>query len=209
MINGMYIPKYNAFFIHIPKTGGTSIEFYLLRDMGVTVSTDNSDEVFYNHRDLYLGAKWREVPLKHYTTQQLQDHDKFINSDYRFTIVRHPVERFLSEYVWRKEIELKQGIQNGTSMSQMLDDLKKPEVRDYRLRSYWQYCAVNNELDIDDIFRLEDIPHMQRTLSDRLGKPFVMPHDNKSAVEKPVLTKSQIDIIRSAWAKDFEVFNYD
>lgn len=204
----MYIPKYNAFFIHIPKTGGTSIEFYFLRDMGVNVSTDNSDEVFHNYRDLYLGAQVGVSP-KHYTAQQLQDHDKFINSDYRFAIVRHPVERFLSEYVWRKEIESKQGIRNGTSITQLLNDLEDPEVCDYRLRSYWQYCAVNNELGIDDVFRLEDIPRMQQTLSDRIGKPFVMPHDNKSTVEKPVLTKSQLNIIYSAWAKDFEVFNYD
>lgn len=207
----MYISKYNAFFIHIPKTGGTSIEFYFLRDMGINVNIENNVSVFNNNRDLYLGEQNR-IPIAHCTGQMLQDHDKFINSEYRFAIVRHPVERFLSEYVWRKKNSSIGGIDSGTSTSllnQLLNDLKDPKVRDLRLLSCWDYCSIDNKLCVDDVFRLEDISHMQQTLTDKLGIPFVMSHENRTIEEKPTLTKSQLDIIRSVWAKDFEEFNYD
>ena len=196
----MYIPKHNAFFIHIPKTGGNSIEFFFLRDMNVQVSTENSKNVFIDHKDLVLG-NFNGVQTAHYKAQQLQQNEKFCNSNYRFTIVRHPVERFLSEYAWRN------GNDNGTKLDRLLNELV--EQKDYRLHSCWEYITVDNKLCVDDVFRLEDISNMEKTLSKKLGIPFVMPHDNKSKKEKPTLTKSQLDIIRRVWAKDFEEFGYE
>ena len=196
----MYIPKHNAFFIHIPKTGGNSIEFYFLREMLVEVSTENSVSVFNNHRELLIGTQ-NGVQSAHYTAQQLQDSEKFVQSDYRFTIVRHPVQRFLSEHTWRQH--------NGKKMTvgQLLDALVAQQ--DPRLLSSWEYCTVNNKLCVDEVFRLEDIPHMERTLCKQFGINFEMPHDNKSSVSKPQLTPEQLDIIHSVWIKDFEEFGYE
>jgi hypothetical protein len=196
----MYIPKHNAFFIHIPKTGGKSIEFYFLREMNVEVSTKNSMSVFNSHSDLMIGQHDGEQRA-HYTVQQLQDSEKFYNSDYRFTIVRHPVQRFVSEYAWRQTSGKK------CTIGELLDELVAQQ--DSRLLSSWEYCTVDNKLCVDEVFRLEDIPHMERTLSKRFGIRFEMPHDNKSTVEKPQLTPEQIDIIHNVWIKDFEEFGYE
>jgi len=196
----MYIPDHNAFFIHIPKCGGNSIEFYFLRKAGIDVDVKNSVSVFNNHNKLMLGRQ-NGIQLAHYTAQQLQDSDKFCNSDYRFTMVRHPVQRLLSEYMWRQT--------NGKKMSitRLLDELVAQE--DPRLLSSWEYCTVNNKLCVDEVFRLEDIPHMERTLGKQFGINFEMPHENVSREEKPILTQKQLEIIRTVWARDFEEFNYE
>ena len=83
----------NVVFVHIPRTGGTSIEILL----GMT------------------GAEnlWGFAPIpswgtncspQHFTFQDLQRNlpDKFLSRAFKFAFVRNPWDRFVSEFEWRR-----------------------------------------------------------------------------------------------------------
>lgn len=77
------------FFIHIPKTGGTSVEKFL---------TDNNNQIsfFTSTGSVFING---HTP-QHITFREIQnlgiDKDEFLF----FTIIRNPVERVISEYKW-------------------------------------------------------------------------------------------------------------
>lgn len=90
------LPEKKILFIHIPKTGGSSVETYLQRlgfGMSMFSTTDNSKGCTpqHFHRDLLLEYAFPG------------------EFDAVFTIVRDPVERFKSEYNFRMQIRQKNG----------------------------------------------------------------------------------------------------
>lgn len=89
------------FFLHIPKTAGTSL-FTLFR------STLGEEQV-YQVRDVNIGKQRAEAIQSlalvggHLTYDQMQVY--FELERYRFTFLRHPVERFLSMYYYYRSVE--------------------------------------------------------------------------------------------------------
>ena len=195
----MYIPDHNAFFIHIPKTGGNSIEFYFLQQMGITVNERNSVTVFNSQKNIMLG-RVDDHQAAHYTATQLQNNELFKNSDYVFSIVRHPFQRFVSECRWR-------GKTNAKDVDKILKDLQKQQ--DYRLYSSWDYISIAGKLAVNEVFKLEEPEIINLNLSKRFGIDFKMPHHNKSSTPDIQLTTAQKDIIIDVWQKDFEEFGYE
>lgn len=86
------ISDLRCIFIHIPKTGGTSIEYLL----GINVNdlTPDTEKIF--------GIKDNKV-LQHLTAMELRKEyiprDKF-EGYFKFAFVRNPYDRILSEYLW-------------------------------------------------------------------------------------------------------------
>lgn len=84
-------------FIHIPKTGGTSIEKFFLETMGLDMFIDNK------YREDFLWGLRDGVFLQHLTMDEIFNKYKFLNIneiDFIFTIVREPVSRFKSYSKW-------------------------------------------------------------------------------------------------------------
>ena len=98
-------------FIHIPKTGGTSIEIFF--DMLHTEALcytgwDIDQSTFPAHLKIRLG----EHPKKHYEPQHynpellkllIPDYDQY----FKFTFVRHPYERMISEFYYSRKWTLR------------------------------------------------------------------------------------------------------
>ena len=78
---------YSGFtFIHIPKTAGTSVEQFI-KDNG-------KNEINY------LGVQ-NNRSMHHYTALELKKLEPHIfDIYYKFSIVRNPYDRLLSEYYW-------------------------------------------------------------------------------------------------------------
>lgn len=74
------------FFAHIPKTGGSSIEAYL-RQKG--------------ELSLFGEPKIDGVHLQHLTREQVSGLATSPTFDHSFAIVRSPVARIVSEFIWR------------------------------------------------------------------------------------------------------------
>ena len=75
----------SVLFVHIPKTGGSSVERYLSRHGSVLLQG--------NGRDAGLRCS-----AQHLHAEALASIDAADGHDWSFTIVRHPVARLVSEY---------------------------------------------------------------------------------------------------------------
>jgi Sulfotransferase family len=81
-----------VFFVHIPKTGGGTIE-KCLRDAGAREalrSGNRTDFTEVSPQHMHAALHKHYVPSTFY--------------DYGFAVVRHPLDRFLSEFKWRKHL---------------------------------------------------------------------------------------------------------
>src|SRR3989338_5883908 len=85
--------KHRLIHVHIPKTGGTSIEKYL----GHKFNIKQSYPEFLWGRD-----QEKKVIMHHLNCQQILEYvDRGVFDSYlKFAIVRNPYDRLVSEYCW-------------------------------------------------------------------------------------------------------------
>jgi hypothetical protein len=189
--------KYNAWFIHIPKTGGKSISAML----GLQ---QHDLSVWYGRKD--------GLVLTHLTLDQLRervDVDKY----YKFAFVRDPYKRIVSEYNWRMRNRAAFEEPTGKYMSfvayceLLLDKWDKimanPNITE-RQHVTEQYKYVD---DTVDIYRHEDFVNECKRLQKRLGMNTPVPHVN-GAQYATQHTDRTIQITNIIYEKDFETFGY-
>ena len=87
-------------FIHIPKTGGTTIEDFFSKKMNVKL-----DWRKFFPDIIYGSCKEEGLEYTHLTMDQIFNKLNLLNIsdlDFIFTVVRNPIKRFISECNWRK-----------------------------------------------------------------------------------------------------------
>jgi hypothetical protein len=187
-------------FIHIPKTGGTSVEDCL------------SLRKKKNGYGLVINKYLRKIAMQHYTIQEYNTFFKNTNY-YKFSIVRNPYERFISEYYW---IPIKNiGYKGG----QYIDDFIKyveniVKNKHYNLTIFHNHfipqynyiCDIDNNIIIDKLFRYENMDEIKLFLKEKYDVS--LPHLNKSKNDKLEFTNLQKDKIYQIYQKDFDIFNY-
>jgi len=95
----------NIIFIHIPKTGGGTIE----KSLGI-FGEDNNGSLKVNYDILY--GKDDDKLLQHFTLQNIKITKQNEFDKYRkISFVRNPYDRMVSEYLWRTQIYGKRQIE--------------------------------------------------------------------------------------------------
>ena len=188
-------------FIHIPKTAGTSIEQYI---------ADND-----RHYLRYLGVM-NNRSAHHFTAIELkkQVHHLF-NKYYKFSIVRNPYDRLLSEYYWTPIPRL--GYKGGRNKADFLYHVqeivrgKKYFDSIYHDHFIPQYLFLyeGKKLLIDQLFRYEDLEWVVNYLKQKLDIKRDFPVLNKTNVKKDGWTEMQKNKIYNLYRKDFELFGYE
>lgn len=213
----MYIPNYNTFFIHVTKCGGTSVELFFLNDAGFN----------YSYKDLTNGAKRSRIseffigkklkPPLGYETQHITASDakqrevrQFLNSDYKFAIVRNPWDRFVSETMWlhqKTDLEEFTFDQALASYEYQLEEKFNPHCS-----PMWKYVYdADMNLLVDDVFKLEELDKAEQSLSKRFGIPVKFGKHNTterthySDYITPEIEKRLYPLIK----KDLELFGYE
>ena len=142
-------------FIHIPKTGGTSIEKYFLETMGENMFCDNK------YRESYLWGQRDGKFFQHLTMEEIFIQYKLLDIeqiDLIFTIAREPVSRFKSYSRWYIGNEKKNILEhlktksNDSHIRPQTDYIKnfRDKVKIYKYESGLQ-DIINNVLKLNNI----------------------------------------------------------
>ncbi len=196
----------NVLFIHVPKTGGTSVDAYL--SSHATANLHNRLRRLFSVHD-GLGLDW-QLPMQHFHAEVLERMFAPDFFDYVFMVVRDPLERLKSEYRHIRALPLRidARLPFGMWARFMLWLARRaPSFARNHLRPQSEFPCFGAE-----VFRFEDgIDHVLKTVAERLGlpEPDEVPHRRNLAGEDIALSSRTAAALRAAYRKDYETFGYD
>ena len=184
----------NILFIHIPKTGGTSIEKAL----------SYYPEAFFNK---YKGDFF--VTPQHFSSKDYQHLSISVLVDTSFCLVRHPLDRLKSEYKYR--VNKSRALYRFFDFSSFVFYLNRVGVSnhcfDNHIRPQVEFLLENTKF-----YKFEDGIEIALSMISKdflFSKSINETHEKKS---RPIIIKNyfQIDnIVIALYSDDFDKFNYD
>lgn len=197
--------KLEFIYIHIPKTGGDSLSFFLRNHV------DDIIKIGKNGKGIDAWCVLTGKGIKHKTIDYYKDlyKDK-IKNYFKFTIVRNPYDRILSFYLWSK------GFNANRNFDYKNDFDKKDFIefinRKCSKKKTFQYEFVDDDFYIvkyenmiDDlkqiqclknIVNFDNLPRMNTSINSKLNYEDVFDDETK-------------ELIYSKFKKDFELFGYE
>jgi hypothetical protein len=137
--------RFRCLFIHIPKTGGTSLEA-AMRRLGWGEQMSLREHVAQLHH--------LKVSPQHYHGALLDQILHWDAIDRSFTICRHPFQRFKSEYYWQHEMGIAPCADPLEWAAEVMDRCRTdPWAFDNHLRPQVDFLPPNQACEV---FRLED-----------------------------------------------------
>jgi len=186
--------KHKFVFIHIPKTGGTSIE-----------------SLFINN------AHIKDVAGKHNMVSDIGS--EFLKKYFTFTFVRNPWDRMVSYYNFRLKRSFEM-YNHGDSFKEWIrflcsDEVQKIKAYHFNLAIKSQYeflVSKSNEISVDFIGRFENLQQDFCIVCDKIGIPQQkLPHVNKTKHKHytEYYDDETKQIVAEKFAKDIESFGYE
>lgn len=220
-IEGFYQKK-NLIFIHIPKTGGCSIENVLMKDF--LNKKDKQGVLEFNQalkKNMVKNKKWAQ----HFSLQEIESHYKVksIKEAIKFTVVRNPWNRVVSEYLYMIKV-------GGCKCSNKKEEIPK---------SFFEYvcsgfgCSWENHtlpqvsflknkqggVDMDFVARFENFEEDVTNIFKKIGVSHELPlpmfnpsFNNYLKYTQPYWSfynKKTKNIIESIYSEDIETFGYE
>lgn len=196
------------YYAHVPKCGGSSIGIYLEDRFGaLAFRIPNFHETPEPHR-------WSRSSAQHvdWATLTTLIPEEWIVS--AFAVVRHPVSRLVSSYLFQRDVE------KLIDPSVSIDDWfrKWVEESDARPFSFDNHLRPQSDIAPDwaTVFPIEAgldalVPYLDGVAGDQNG-PRKLPFYNEAQVrasgEKPVLSDSVLQLVESYYAEDFRRYGY-
>jgi chondroitin 4-sulfotransferase 11 len=196
--------KRKIIFLHIPKTGGTSVE----QALNLVYKKDgygiNDNKKAMQHYD------WHEYK-KHIGNEK---YDKY----YKFTISRNPYDKVVSDYFWLKNVAK---ITNDNFQKKSFDEylnycehIVKNKL--YNLTIYHDHFKPqhrfifdnNNKLMINKILRFENFEYVTKFVNTRYNTNLKHLNDNKSK-KNIILNDIQKNKIYDIYKNDFILLKYE
>lgn len=208
--------KYKCIFIHIPKCAGSSIFKFL----NPNLSLDWREP---NYEVLFGWCPKRQLHLQHATAKQLLETDLITEKQwttyFKFTFVRNPWDRALSDYIWMqkdrnakgsfKDFLLKRGV-----FEKVLRDDSNMSYRGDHLLSQSSFFDLKGFYALDYIGRFENLEKNIVELREILAiNEEFNQHEKKSKSNFKhysfFYTKSKKRLVEDIYFKDIERFGYD
>ena len=196
--------KHKFIFVHIPKNAGESMEICLGG---------------YRVKKKLWGIE-NGVVLQHLKACELQEKigDQVFNDYFKFTFVRNPFSKCLSEYFWEKTylneslnfndwVKLKLGDLINQSKNNIIMERQGHNLEQYK----FIYDTSDNSL-VDFIGRFENLQEDFDFICDKIGIPRQqLPHKNKSKHKHytEYYDNETKQIVAEKYAKDIEYFGYE
>ncbi|OED35155.1 hypothetical protein AB833_31455 [Chromatiales bacterium (ex Bugula neritina AB1)] len=184
-------------FIHIPKSGGTSIENMLKQYVTMTFHSP-------------IPSSGLKVCPQHL---QINDFRILFNQvpwNWIFTVVRNPYDRVESEYFYRTEDQLKKiGMRVNFSqwvVNNLTNAMRNRFLFDNHLRPQTDFIDGDVE-----VFKYEDgLHHIFPKLEEHfdIPEPLKLPHDNRSTPSEIQWTNEALNLVADFYKDDFKQLNY-
>lgn len=205
--------KYHCIFVHIPKTGGSSIEKAL--DLFGEWKIEDRKKLFgLIQSDDLLEKKFLSDFLQHLKMNEINTINLSKKNYYSFSFVRNPWDRMVSIYhnldpnlkakALSKNIDL-----SGLSFSDFLYAIK--EVNHIHTEEQWRFVYnKKNGFLVDFIGHLENINDDFNLICNKLKINKKLPHDNKSDHDsyQHYYTANTQQFIATWYQRDIELFSY-
>jgi hypothetical protein len=192
------MPVYNnikCVHIHIPKTGGQSITDML-----------NKAEVSHKNEE--------QFELDHLTTSMLLKRTK-IESYFKFAIVRHPLDRLVSEYFFSKKYRPYLIDTTHYTFSEYVKSISELDIDSLshnianHLYTQTKFLYENDNLLVDYVGKFESIENSINYVSQQIGIKFPpLPHVNKSDKENIEFDSQTLTLIKRLYQEDYDRFKY-
>ena len=200
----------NLLFIHIPKTGGSSLELYFSAKFDIPLNNKSlynfiEDELLLNE-NIKINSS-----LQHITYIQIIEYSKIFNIDFDniriITIVRNPYERIMSDLFYYKLITI------DATKETVFDIIKEYLVSDkYDNHNIPQYKFITNDKgEIIQNIHILKTENLKNDMNNLCYSDFdVFENINVNKVNYyNYLGNNSIDIINQFYHLDFILFNYD
>ncbi len=203
-------------FVHIPKTGGTSLSLALeakaMKDDILIGDTPKAKKRRKRYKDIQVsGRLWKHARLTDIYGLVTQEQ---IENYFVFTIVRNPWDRIVSYYHWLK-------IQNFDHLAvgiaknhEFTEFLAQPAIQhSLQYDATRQYiCDQNGNAQCNMYLRIEHLSRDVRRLEQHLGiKLAAVPHDNRSKRDQTYADYYNVqskNMVSNLFADDIKKFNY-
>ncbi len=203
-------------FVHIPKTGGTSLSLALeakaMKDDVLIGDTPKAKNRRKRYKDAQTsGRLWKHARLTDIYGLVMQDQ---IESYFVFTIVRNPWDRMVSYYHWLKAQSFKHpvvGIAQTCSFAEFLcNPIVQQGLQNDATRRYT--CDQGGIEQCNMHLRMEELAKDVSRLEQHLGlKLPKLPHHNRSERHKnyaDYYDAGSKDMIAKVFVDDIDRFNY-
>jgi hypothetical protein len=198
-------------FVHVPKTGGTSIEDRLGAGKN---GFELGCQIDFDIHDILLTV-WRYMP------------DKDFKRRFKFGFVRNPFDREVSNYFWHTQVNvtIKKEISFSDWVEWRYNEADNVPLRWFDTKADFYYNKgfakspqigyfVNSYGDImaDFIGRYETLAEDWSKVASRIGRNPNLPHHYKSTRDsdyRRYYTDKLVDIVGKAHQLDLIAFNYD
>ena len=205
-------------FVHIPKTGGTSLS---------AVLKPYSDEHplplrvvgnFFDNRGFERGPLLQTVFGVPRHAPYLDIRTRIgarIDGYYSFAVVRNPWDLVVSEYLYikrRPRHYLHKAVSAMTSVEDFVDLKLSPSSHPRnRLIQHDFLADSNGDIGVDFVGRFERINEDSRAILSRLGIEADLPHENKTQRKhyRDYHSARSIDMVAKHFERDIAVFGYD
>ncbi|WP_462152143.1 sulfotransferase family 2 domain-containing protein [Pseudoalteromonas xiamenensis] len=197
--------SHTALFVHIPKAAGQSVEQAFIDDLGL--SWENRESLLLKpNQDKHKGPP----RLAHLTAQEYLKFGYLTQTQFdeffKFTVVRNPWDRLLSEYNYRKALGLP--LYQCEFKRFVLERLPKVADDNYdNGQDLYRHIIPQTHFIFDDndnrmvdfVARFEHLERDFYTIAQRVGlKVLVLPHKNATAALKPSLTQRMLSVLGPA-----------
>ena len=200
-------------FVHLPKTGGTSIRTLLttrsyLFKVDVAGRWHNITEEEYRICPNVTPKLWTHSTLAE-GINYLQDEGYNHQGYFKFLFIRNPWDMMVSSYEYHKQIIAKQ----ENISKENLKGIMSANLKDFlttRDRNYYKSFLLD-DYTFDFIGKFENLQEDFNVACDKIGIPRQkLPHKNKSKHKHytEYYDDETRQIVAEKYAKDIEYFNY-
>lgn len=191
----------SLFFAHVPKTGGSSVEEYLVRRFGGRPSLIDAPR--------RPKPPWRGLimPATHLSAEDLRELLP-PRLDFCFAVVRDPLERLVSEYRWQSGASRTSRLDVSTWIRLMLECVRIDR------RAYENHIRPQSELVPEgaEVFRLEEgLEALTARLDDVVGATapgLSIGHFKKRERTSVRLHRQEVALVAAFYRVDYERFGY-